>query len=88
MGHEASYKNTIIGSANMKISQRKLGTFVLIGSAISFFGFNELPRIVLATLFWTLFPAACLFVIRGWKEFWFTQPDGTASITEGVRKKR
>lgn len=72
----------------MKISQGKLAAFVIIGLAICFFGFNELPRIVLATLFWTLFPAACLFVIRGWREFWVTQPDDTESITEGVRKKQ
>ncbi len=72
----------------MNISERKLGAFVLIGLAIYFFGFNYLPSIVLALLFWALFPAACLFVFRGWKKSLVTQPHETESFTEGAQEKK
>lgn len=73
----------------MKISQRKLGTFVFIGLAIYFFGFDYLPSIVLVLLFWVMFLAASLFVFRGWKKFFVAlQSHQTKNIAEGPREKK
>ncbi len=59
------------------------------GLAIYFFGFDYLPSIVLVLLFWVMFPAACLFVFRGWKKsFVALQPHPTKNIAEGQREKK